>query len=920
MTTAFWQQDSDKIILSFLGPPGLTAADVDVMATQSSLRAGLRSTGLSVCDGSLFSQIKSNTAYFGIKTYPNGTTAVVLVLEKSHPGENWPTLFAEGAPENARIFSVVLKVQSFAAYQGSDPSELSFPPEAIITVLYQDPSGWWNGFYDGNLGNLPSNFVNPLPDQSITIDVDDPNGVTYIGRNAGPAMGMGMPGMGMPMPGMGRGMGFGAGLNGELGNALKRRTQMLQGGGAPAGAHRAVPPPQQQPQEDLERQRQEQEAAAAAAAEAERQRKAAEEAERQRKAAEEAERQRKAEEERKRREVEDAEKARRAAEADALAQELARKQMEAMQAQAQAAAAIPTVNNLVPGVTTVKATSAYSGAENELSFSEGDLIKVWQIDPSGWWEGECRGSKGWFPSNFVVVVPTPTGSSSAPSSPRGSSSSGGAGGDVLEQALQSNQPHATLRHNARARGPSKRAPTMHGIPKIQTWDSTEQSPEAGAAAAAQEEAIASGAAPAHRPVGAVGIFPMPARGGALPPRGGRGGAAPARPSPPPGRGGPAARGGAAPSARGRGGLPAPRGGNVYGRGGRAASLRGDSTTTGESQQQQQVLKPLAARKPAPPRPDAAASGATAVVVAVQPAAASSVVTDASKMTPPKSWSLPVPISDFCSAAAKLMKSLPAPSGNTCSSSNLPEVKNLNTRALAVCTAEGQVFVAGDTAACSAQGAVWPLLQAMLPMNVSKGLYANQASEDNKVSSTAQNGCSVSGAIASCSALIDQHPNEQPWDRLAHICGSFSTICGCSVGFDMAAYAKSKKCSDVAWGTGYAMKGAGNFTNNIADVMDLFFQLSSMHLTLPAAARMAAVLADGANCSVGLPSREEALSHMKNYGLINGIAVYGGESGLVIAASPKIGGIAFYCPAVSSSTHIPVVAREFFKQLSEKYQL
>jgi len=290
------------------------------------------------------------------------------------------------------------------------------------------------------------------------------------------------------------------------------------------------------------------------------------------------------------------------------------------------------------------------------------------------------------------------------------------------------------------------------------------------------------------------------------------------------------------------------------------------------------------------------------------------------MTPPKSWSLPIPIADFCSAAAKLMKSLPAPSGNVTGSSNLPDAKNLNVRALAICTAEGQVFVAGDSAACSAQGAVWPLLQAMLPMNVSKGLYANQPSDDTKVSSAAQNGCSISGAIAACAAMIDQHPNEQAWDRLAHFSNSCSSVCGCSVGFDLAAYAKSKKQHDAAWATGYAMKGAGAFANNVSDVMDLFFQLSSVQMTLPAAARMAAALAGVSSPSVPLPSKDEAVSHMRNFGLINGTAVFGGESGLVIAASPKVGGIAFYCPAVSPSSHAPVVSREFFKQLLDKYQL
>jgi len=211
------------------------------------------------------------------------------------------------------------------------------------------------------------------------------------------------------------------------------------------------------------------------------------------------------------------------------------------------------------------------------------------------------------------------------------------------------------------------------------------------------------------------------------------------------------------------------------------------------------------------------------------------------------------------------------------------------------------------------------LQAMLPQNVTRGLYANRQADDNKVANSAQNGCSVSGAIAACSAMIDQRPNEQIWDRLARFAASCSAVCGCSVGFDLGAYAKTKKCCDAAWATGYAMKGAGSFGNNVADVMDLFFQLSSVQLTLPAAARMAAALADSSS-GASLPSRDEALKDMRSFGLVNGVPVFGGESGLVIAAVPKIGGIAFWCPAVNSASRSPVVSREFFKALLEKYQV
>jgi len=58
------------------------------------------------------------------------------------------------------------------------------------------------------------------------------------------------------------------------------------------------------------------------------------------------------------------------------------------------------------GVFTCKAIYAYQGEkEGDLSFNEGDLISILdESDPSGWWEGEVNGVRGYFPSNFVERV------------------------------------------------------------------------------------------------------------------------------------------------------------------------------------------------------------------------------------------------------------------------------------------------------------------------------------------------------------------------------------------------------------------------------------------------------------------------------------------------------------------------------------
>lgn len=40
-----------------------------------------------------------------------------------------------------------------------------------------------------------------------------------------------------------------------------------------------------------------------------------------------------------------------------------------------------------------------------LSFKTGDIIEVLSMQDSGWWDGLLRGERGWFPSNYVEVVP-----------------------------------------------------------------------------------------------------------------------------------------------------------------------------------------------------------------------------------------------------------------------------------------------------------------------------------------------------------------------------------------------------------------------------------------------------------------------------------------------------------------------------------
>ncbi|KAI9299747.1 SH3 domain-containing protein, partial [Cunninghamella echinulata] len=50
----------------------------------------------------------------------------------------------------------------------------------------------------------------------------------------------------------------------------------------------------------------------------------------------------------------------------------------------------------------VRALYAFrSNDKSSLEFEQGDIIEVLNQLQSGWWDGWCKGSRGWFPSNYV---------------------------------------------------------------------------------------------------------------------------------------------------------------------------------------------------------------------------------------------------------------------------------------------------------------------------------------------------------------------------------------------------------------------------------------------------------------------------------------------------------------------------------------
>lgn len=44
-----------------------------------------------------------------------------------------------------------------------------------------------------------------------------------------------------------------------------------------------------------------------------------------------------------------------------------------------------------------------NGSATCLAFRAGQVIRLYNRDASGWWDGEVDGKRGWFPSNYVTA-------------------------------------------------------------------------------------------------------------------------------------------------------------------------------------------------------------------------------------------------------------------------------------------------------------------------------------------------------------------------------------------------------------------------------------------------------------------------------------------------------------------------------------
>jgi len=850
---SFWQQDAEKIIVTFPGPPSGALNDVDVVLTQNSFRAGVKSTGVTVCDSGLFSSIKSATAHYGIKSrnQADGSVSfsVVVYMEKANHGEQWPSLFQPTAAENATFMPVITKVRTTYPYAAEDPNELGFPQGAIITVLFQDPSGWWVGYYEGKQGNFPSNFVEVIDSTVAEFEVDDPNNVVYTSRSAaaGP-MGAGRGRMG--------GFGFGAALTGELGKALKRRTVIAPAGGQQQPQQQPQPAPQpmqpMQPQQPMQPMQQMQPA---------------------------------------RPSQDDA--ARR--EAEALAESIAMKQMQGFQQAAPAEpqqqqqqqqsgdAVLPQIT-LEPGMTQLKATADYTGGDGELSFHVGDIITVWGTDPSGWWEGECGGIRGWFPANFTQAI--------TPARPAGPPH---AAVPVMPQQPQQPEPvnpepaaaepvpvmmgGAPAMRGRGGGGAGRGAPSGRGKRPSQVYgsSSSQEQPQQGGGGGlpfavnlkprapqpeqpkpAEEQQ--SGGLPFAFKLKSVSQEPKPA------------------PAPQPQE-----------ESNSGGGLPFP----VKLRSAGAQQQEAQPAQPAQPQPQPQPgPKPQpAAKRPVPGRP--APSGQPQPQAGPKPAPAA----PAGGAGPVRDW--PSSLPDFDSFASSVQSMVSGANVRGAQSRNLAGLPN--ERGSAVCSLDGHVRSSGTKEAVPLAAAIAPVLFAYCQKNGCAPSSHHLASLD-----------ALQAAIVLTAACAKDKINA-PWEVVASITAFVNSLIRGTVGFSLASYMKAKQGSENVWSRGFELKMRRVLPegSDVQAVMDLYFQLSSMQVTMEEGARLAAGLAKEGGVA-SFASGACSLLRDKH------VAAVGGESGLALAILPKVGGIAVFAGELTGDASVPAIAGPVLGGLADKH--
>eukprot|EP01117_Protostelium_nocturnum_P011004 TRINITY_DN3994_c0_g1_i1.p1 TRINITY_DN3994_c0_g1~~TRINITY_DN3994_c0_g1_i1.p1 ORF type:complete len:505 (+),score=181.38 TRINITY_DN3994_c0_g1_i1:69-1583(+) len=161
---------------SFMDETGaLASAEPKHLSTSSSLNNSGYSSSSSNSYASNTSSSSNNPAPLNLsssfdRSAPVGanTSSSNLNANKANPNlaRAQPTPFGGMLPMNNKMrpkenTKEREKVKAMFDYTATEEGELSFPLGAIITIISQDDSGWWEGEYQGKVGMFPHNFVQP---------------------------------------------------------------------------------------------------------------------------------------------------------------------------------------------------------------------------------------------------------------------------------------------------------------------------------------------------------------------------------------------------------------------------------------------------------------------------------------------------------------------------------------------------------------------------------------------------------------------------------------------------------------------------------------------------------------------------------------------------------------------------------------
>eukprot|EP00727_Mastigamoeba_balamuthi_P005202 m51a1_g14680 hypothetical protein (566) ;mRNA; f:69920-73695 len=251
-------------------------------------------------------------------------------------------------------------------------------------------------------------------------------------------------------------------------------------------------------------------------------------------------------------------------------------------------------------------------------------------------------------------------------------------------------------------------------------------------------------------------------------------------------------------------------------------------------------------------------------------------------------------------------------------------------ALAVCTLDGVVaaFNGAANRAFVAQGVMWPLLYSMCCEEGHEAALSKHVGKERKSfdrsAPKAQNALCPAGAIAMCSLLASSQSD--PIKRISTIVTKASALADTDLGCSMPYYMTCARGSDADFAAAYAMKTSDNLPDagsaGVREVMDLYFQVNSVLMTVRSAATYAASLAnDGTGVSSGKKSTTcapKAITHMSLCGIAHDlqqkVPSTSGSGGLAIVAVPKVFGIAVYAPPETT------LASDFVRFVAATYKL